>query len=83
MWTPGKQEVRGLRSDVETGKTDLREIRRTVEAVQTEHEYDTLNIDWAVDPAVLRIGANVHSQCLKPRHDVKLHLGTRVDSDGV
>jgi hypothetical protein len=66
----GEKKVEGLRSDAEAGKEEVEELRKALKVVQSAHEYDTLDVHWAVDPALLVMGANVNSGDVKPRHDV-------------
>jgi hypothetical protein len=67
-------------SELDSLRTGVERLSKTVETMQTAH--DALDVNWAVDPAALTLGADVHSGCFKPRHDVKLHLMIYVRADG-
>jgi predicted nuclease with TOPRIM domain len=78
----GKEEVEGLRSEVDTGKKEMQGLRKELQLLQAAREYDTLDVNWVVDPAALKIGVNLYSQSFKLRHDVKLQLETVVRDKG-
>jgi hypothetical protein len=80
----GKEtEIEELRNDVEEGKEEVERLCKALKLVQAACEYGTLDADWAIDPAVLRKGADLRSDSFRPCRDVKLHLSLQLRSDGV